>query len=83
MSDAVQGCACVSSFTLCDNSVKSISHRLTDPFTCQKMKCLNLLSGTVLVTGGTGKMEMEMVPAMALVEASQGKGQLQYIPWVK
>lgn len=47
------------------------------------MKCLSLSPGTVLVTGDTVKTKMEMVPAMALVEDSQGKGRLQYILWVK
>lgn len=38
VSDTVQVCACVFSFTLCDNPVKSLSHHFIDPFTCQKKK---------------------------------------------
>lgn len=74
MSDTVQICVCVSPFTLCDNPVKSILHHLTDSFICQKMKCLSLLPGTVLVIADTMKMKMEMVPAYGPCGGQSGKG---------
>lgn len=85
MSDTVQVCACVFSFTLCDNPVKSLSHHFIDPFTCQKKKneVHIILPSIVFVTVDAMKMKMEVVSAYGTyAERSQVKGQLQCILWV-